>query len=136
MEIHRANRSKRRIVLVVVTALALAGGGISALMTGGTVSFEHPPQRFMVAHAQADGPSVTSGCAVCHVNPITESCGSCHDTPSTTVLADIEFPHHDPDEDKVTCNECHTAGNDARFVQTPVADHAFCQDCHGLEHEN
>ena len=74
------------------------------------------------------------GCATCHSTAITGSCTSCHPSPPTTLDNGILFPHHDRTEggplDTCSDSDCHDAGADIRFVDSPNASHSYCTDCH------
>lgn len=131
-------RDNLKILWYAAIAIVVSGGVLTGLILAGPVSFEHPLQRVALAHSQDQVPIdslVSSGCAICHEKPITTvACSSCHDAP-TTVLEDIRFTHHTEGEDGPSCNECHAAAGDIRFVEIPLVTHTYCQTCHELDHD-
>jgi len=86
----------------------------------------------------AIGDSLT--CSTCHSEAIPFSdCVDCHaEIPLRITDQNINFIHHDSDDapDELTCQNCHgDSGNDARFVQVPIADHDYCDNCHSAMHD-
>ncbi|MFC1865277.1 hypothetical protein ACFLYB_01005 [Chloroflexota bacterium] len=95
----------------------------------------HGALGISVAHAQV--PASPLGCSSCHTEPVPfTNCTDCH-SGMPTVIGNIEFDHHSNDPpDDVDCVECHaSSGNDARYVNVPIASMDYCDTCHESTHD-
>jgi len=123
--------SKNHTAIALCLVVFVLGLGISIQLNKtpkGLTLESHSAIPFV--HAADD-----SGCSTCHSEPITSgSCEGCHPSPTTEFNNGVIFPHHDEDSDVdyKTCEseECHDAGNDFRYVDTPNASHSYCDGCH------